>query len=203
MRKFWLGFGGVQIIQKEDGGRQQAATFEAASGNIIFEPVYRYKTTDIDFKIKNKFLGYRVVIELNNLVNSWSGEDIPYRSLIKMLNQQNKQQRTDRYRWSVVPKYSSDSGAINYTFADMILDDNINIRDAERFKCFQEFNTLTFVTRKLTREIPNIFDEEIYSPTPIYDITKAVDSAGWGTPAVRSWLIEPSAPELEEPGEPL
>ena len=182
-KKFWLGFGGVQIQLVDKFGRSQAATFETAKGEIMFEAVYRYKATDIDYNMKNKFLGYRVVINVANMVNAWSGDSDNYQSLIAMINLTN-QQRTMGYRWNIIPKYSTDSGAINYNFRDYLLESDFRIVEPEMFKCFQDL-ALTFVSRKLTREIPNIFDEYTYVPKTKYNVTEAAEFIGWNSVAVR------------------
>jgi len=187
-KKFWLGFGGISIRQTNKFGLSITNDIETARGDVIFEPVYRFKATDINHNIKNKFLGYRVIIRMSNMVNAWSGDEDAYRRLINMINTTNNEVEKE-FRWTLIPKFSTETGALNYQFKDFVLDSDFAIAEPEMHKCFQDLE-LTFVSRKLWKSIPNLFDKESYVPLPKHDVKKIVEFANHHGVAVRTGEIQ-------------
>ncbi len=180
---FWLEFGGVQVALFDNRlGRYFPATFPSATGTISFTPQYRYEETNLDGEIVRKFMGYRVTINLSNIINvgtkpTGTPEEVAvddyrqFRGLINILN--NAGQSPYFGDISIIPKWNQTSAN---KFASKLYPDNdqrrfrnmlpvsvIGINDAEDFKCYQDVS-LTFVSKYLIQQIPNIFDGDTATP---------------------------------------
>jgi len=161
-KKFWLGFGGVTIqVWDDKDKRWTGVALPDSHGKIIFEPVYRYQTENIDYEIINKLAGWRVRIEVRNIFNDGSdAEANRLKGLLNVINWENTKRFKDI---RICPKFIE--GKLEWQqhwFSKMKLLSSISITEPERFDCYQEFQPVTFISKKLLKpdELTNIFDAE-------------------------------------------
>ncbi len=162
-KKFWLDFGGVQLQVFDTIGfagvpRWTGVKLPDAHGRITFEPVFRYKGENIDFDIVDKLKGWRIRIEIHNVIND--GSDTDSSRLKGVLNVINWEQTSRFEKIRIAPKMID--GIPDWQqkwFENMHLESGIEITEPEIFDCYQELQPLRFVGRKLLKPnaIPNWF----------------------------------------------
>ena len=162
-KKFWLDFGGVRIEAWQSLSiRNRAVTFTTATGQVRFVPEYAYDTTNLNHETRRRFLGYRVVVNVDNIINAYSGEEVAIKELIGIINFINTPTRATKHL-AVTPQFIA--SGLNYRFEDMEIVSDFEPINGEGFMCYQELS-LVFRSIKLVRSIPNLFTQETYTPVP-------------------------------------
>ena len=79
MAQILFGFGGVKF---DDG--VSVATFSGGLGNITYSPI-QLETENVEHNIVSRLLGYRVTIDVSELINIDSDDYIQYQRLTRIL----------------------------------------------------------------------------------------------------------------------
>ena len=140
MAQILFGFGGVKF---DDG--VSVATFSGGSGNITYSPI-QLEEENVNHNIVSRLLGYRVTIEISELINIDSDDYIQYRNLADILSRlvDSDTQRTV----TVTPR--DDSGLTNNLTYECILTSAFSPEDVHRVKTGQKLNlSFTCVNKQL------------------------------------------------------
>ena len=162
MPKYWLEDGGVRL-ELVTPNQIFTATIPTASGSISFVKEYFYNTTNLDGDIVDRFKGYRVIVNVDNIINADTDEDIILKDVLNIINNIG---RTGSVL-NVIPKYGTTAGRHNHVFTDMKITSDINIQEPERFMCYQTLS-LSFASKKLIQIIPTQFTQAIPTPTFVH-----------------------------------
>ena len=84
MAQILFGFGGVQFDSNINGNRR-TATFAGGSGNITYTPIQIIKE-NMSYNILSRLKGYRVTIDITELINIDSDDYIQYQYLAQILS---------------------------------------------------------------------------------------------------------------------
>ena len=84
MAQILFGFGGVSFDSNINGNRR-TATFSGGSGKIVYTPIQTIVEDDDD-NIDSRLRGYRVTIDISELINIDSDDYIQYQYLAQILS---------------------------------------------------------------------------------------------------------------------
>ena len=165
MAQILFGFGGVKIESTN-----YTATFSGGSGNITYSPI-QLETENVDYNIVSRLLGYRVTIDISELINIDSDDYIQYQRLARILS--DLVSSTTQRTVTITPR--DDSTLTNSLEYECILTSSFSPEDLHRVKTGQRI-ALKFTCINKAVAIPRVV-----SDTDIDNLMFNTDNAMFNT----------------------